>query len=180
MAVMAQAWRALRRSLGVLVAVSFLCGAATAQTAEAVRPLDAETFVRLAHSSAILQTRAAELAAGRNTRSEARTYAQRMLEFRRGQVAALERAASENGLRINAVKQFEHQVLIDNLEPLDFLALSRRYAELQVQALQQELQIYAGGERCPAAWVKVFANENLPILQRLLAEAEAVRQAVGP
>jgi predicted outer membrane protein len=153
MAMTGQAARAFWRSLGMLIAAACLCAAAVAQTAEAVRPLDAETFVRLAHSSAALQARAAELAGSRDTRPEARSYAQRMLEFRRGHIAALERAASENGVAIPAVKQFEHQVLIENLEPLDFLALSRRYAELQVQALQQELQVYGGAEKSPAAWV---------------------------
>jgi hypothetical protein len=76
--------------------------------------------------------------------------------------------------------QFDHRVIIENLQPLDFLALSRRYAELQVQALDQEVRVYLGGENGSDAWVKTLANETLPPLRRLLEEAEEVRQAVGP
>jgi predicted outer membrane protein len=61
----------------------------------AVRPLNAEAFVRLAYSSAELQRRAAELAASRETRPEVRAFAQRMRDFRRDQIRALERAARD-------------------------------------------------------------------------------------
>ncbi len=144
------------------------------------QPLDAATFVRLAHSSATLQLRAAELASSRETRPEARSFAQRMVEFRRGQIPALERAARDNGAAVPSVMEFEHQALLDNLQPLDFLALSRRYAELQTEALAQELRIYAASEGSADAWVKSLAAGTLPPLRQLLVEAQQMRQAVGP
>ena len=103
-----------------------------------------------------------------------------MIEFRLTQIPRLVRTAGDNRAAIPAVRQFEHQVILENLEPLDFLALSRRYAELQVQALEQELLIYAGGENGHDVWVKSLANETTPELRQLLEGARAIRQAVGP
>ncbi|MFL5315113.1 MAG: DUF4142 domain-containing protein, partial [Microvirga sp.] len=61
-----------------------------AQPAARSRPVpDAETFLRLAHSAAVLQAQAAELAASRDTRPEVRAFARRMAEFRREQIASL-------------------------------------------------------------------------------------------
>jgi len=83
-------------------------------------------------------------------------------------------------IAVSPVPVFEHRVVLENLEPLDFLALSRRYAEIQVQALEQELQGYTSGEAAPDEWIRVLAHDTTPHLQRLLDEARQVRQAVGP
>lgn len=151
-----------------------------AATAPAPQPLKGEAFLRLAHSSAVLQARAAELVVARETQPEARAFARRMVEFRPGQLARLEAAARANGLAIPAVQPLEHQAILENLEPLDLLELSRRYAEVQVQALEQELRIYAAGESGPDAWVKSLAPETVAELQRLLEDARQLRQAIGP
>jgi putative membrane protein len=141
---------------------------------------DAETFLRLAHSFAVLQARAADLAASRETRPEVRSFAQRMVEFRRGQIPRLLATAREHMIAVSPVPEFEHRIIIENLEPLDFLALSRRYAEIQVQALEQELQGYTSGEGALDQGIKALAHDTRPHLQRLLDEARQVRQAVGP
>jgi predicted outer membrane protein len=171
----------------VLAALAFV--AVTAPTMAVAQPgastqvaklPNAETFVSLAHSSAVVQARAAELVASRETRPEARSFAQRMVEFRRGQIARLEGAARENSVPIPALPQFEHRMILENLEPLDFLALSRRYAEFQVQALEQELQIYASVQDAPAGWLGALSGEMRPDLSRLLDEAREMQKAVGP
>jgi putative membrane protein len=148
--------------------------------AQAVRPLNAETFVRLAHSSASVQARAAELAATRETRPAAKAYAQRMVEFRRGQIAGLETAARDNKVAIPTQAELEHRQILENLEPLDYLALSRRYAEFQIQALEQELQIYGGAANSPEGWLRSLAAATAPELRRLLEEAREMVKAVGP
>ena len=78
----------------------------------------------------------------RDTRPEARSFAQAMLEFRRALGSKLEGLARERNLKLPTVLEFEHQTVLENLEPLDALELSRRYAEVEMQALEQELQIY--------------------------------------
>jgi putative membrane protein len=145
----------------------------------AIQPLSAETFVRLAHSSAVIQSRAAELAATREAQPEAQAFAQRMVEFRKDQIPRLEAAARDNTVAIPTMPMVEHRLILENLEPLNYLALTRRYAEFQLQALQQEMQIYEsalGGD----SWVGNFALETSPALARLLEEARAMREKVGP
>jgi putative membrane protein len=162
------------------VAAPVAVSAQPAASAPVPRPPDAETFVGLAHSSAVVQARAAELVASRETRPEVRSFAQKMVEFRRGQIARLEDTARQKNVPVPTQLQFEHRLILENLEPLDSLELSRRYAEFQVQALEQELQIYAGVKNAPAAWPGDLADQTLTELRRLLVEAEAMKKAVGP
>ena len=138
------------------------------------------SFLRLAHSSAVLQSSAAQLVASREARPEARAFAQLMVEFRREQIPKLEAAARDHQLAVPSVQEFEHQVILENLQPLDFLALSRRYAEIQVQALEQELRGFTSAESSPNDWLKNLANETRPRLQHLLDEARQMQKAVGP
>ena len=151
-----------------------------ARTVQSPQTGNAETFLRLAHSFAVLQARAAELAASRDTRPEVRSFAHRMVEFRREQITRLLATARERTIAISPIPVFEHRVVLENLEPLDFLALSRRYAEIQVQALEQELQGYTSGEAGSDEGIRALAHDTRPHLQRLLEEARQVRQAVGP
>jgi len=148
----------------------------TAQT----RPIGQEEFLRLAYSSASLQSRAAMLAASRETRPEVKGYATGAAEFRKGLLQRIEAFAKERGMTLPSVKEFEHQVIIENLEPLDYLALSRRYAEIQVQALVQELQIYEAASRGDSAEIKSFAEQVLPELQAQREGAEKMYEAVRP
>ena len=151
-----------------------------AQPAARSRPVpDAETFLRLAHSAAVLQAQAAELAASRDTRPEVRAFARRMAEFRREQIASLLSAARARTLAVSPVPALEHKVILENLEPLDSMELSRRYAEVQVQALEQEMAAYAQAESSPDGWVAAVARDSKARLQGLLDEARQVRQAIG-
>lgn len=153
----------------------------TAQSAVQARPILAgENFVRAALSSSVLQAQAAELAASRETRPEVRAYAREMATFRRDHAPRIERAARDNGVAHASEMQFEHKVQMENLAPLDFLALSRRYAELQVEALEQEVQLYAEAANSPDEWVKAFTAEIRPKLGKLLDGAREMRTAVGP
>jgi putative membrane protein len=180
---------AVRGILALLCLSAVVCSASVAMLAPAAaqpappgaRPaIGAATFLQLAHSSAVLQAQAAELAASRDTRPEVRSFAPRMAEFRRDQIARLLSAARERTLAVSPVPAFEHKVILENLQPLDSLELSRRYAEVQVQALEQELQNYAAAESSLDEWVRTFARDTRPRLQELLDEARRLRQAIAP
>jgi predicted outer membrane protein len=149
-------------------------------SAPALRLPEADGFLRLAHSSAVLQAQAAGLAASRDTRPEVRAFARRMVEFRREQIADLLSAARVRTLAVSPVPAFEHKVILENLEPLDGLELSRRYSEVQIQALEQEVQAYALGESSPDEWVRTVARNTRPRLEGLLDEARQAGKAVGP
>ena len=180
---------ALRRALRIAAAAALSATALSARvlpvaaqpaaTAPAPQAIDPATFARVARSLAILQARAAELAASRETRPEARAFAQKMAAFRGEQLPKLDAVARERQVS-GAVLEFEHQAILENLQPLDSLELSRRYAELQMQALEQEIRAYGAAERAPDERLKGYAAELRPRLEQLLEEARAMRQAVGP
>ena len=135
-------------------------------------------FLKSAHSSALMQLKAAEIAAARDIRPEAKQFAQEMTAFRKSQLQRIEGFAAQNNATMPKELAFEQQVLIDNLVPLDFLALSRRYAEVQVQALEQEANAYqaAAGNTALAA----LTGEYIPLLRERLDRARKVAEAVGP
>jgi predicted outer membrane protein len=137
-------------------------------------------FLRLAYSSASLQEQAAQLAASRETRPEVKQFAVAAAEFRAGLLQRIEAFAGGRGMPPPSARTFEHQVLLENLEPLDHLELSRRYAEMEVEALEQELGIYRAASRSPQRDVMAFAEEVLPELQRQRSAAQQMFDAVRP
>lgn len=172
-----------RRSLLLATAAALpaLCGRgspATAQGTAGPPPFDAGRFLGFAYSSAVLQERASTLAATRDTRPEVKAFAGDMARFRGTQLDRLRAVAQERGLQPPAKEAFEHRVVLENLEPLDYLALSRRYAEVQVQALEQEIQSYETAEHGADEGMKRFAGEILPQLQQRLGAARRMLQAV--
>jgi predicted outer membrane protein len=144
------------------------------------RSVEPEEFLRLAYSSASLQIQAAKLAASRETRPEVKAFASAAVDFRAKLLQKLETFARERNLPLPTTKEFEHQVIIENLEPLDYLALSRRFAEVQVQALQQEIQIYRAAGQSSNDEIKAIATQVLPELEQQLAGAQKVLDAVRP
>jgi predicted outer membrane protein len=155
-------------------------GQGTSTAPAQTRPIEPQEFLRLAYSSATLQGQAAKLAASRETRPEVRSFAAAAADFRLGLLQRIEAFAKERSLPLPSVKEFEHQVVIENLEPLDYLALSRRYAEIQVQALVQEIGIYQAAARSPSTEIKTFAEQTLPELQRQQEGAQKMYEAVRP
>jgi len=160
--------------------MSWAQGQGTSTAPVQTRPIQPQEFLRLAYSSATLQGQAAKLAAGRETRPEVRSFATSAADFRLGLLQRIEAFAKERSLPLPSVKEFEHQVIIENLEPLDYLALSRRYAEIQLQALGQEIGIYQAAARSPSAEIKAFAEQVLPELQRQKEGAQKMYEAVRP
>ena len=143
-------------------------------------PADPARFLDFAHSSNLLQARAAELAAAKGTRPEVKSFAQGMIAFRAEHLQRLQSLAQGQGRTFPVVKEFEHQVVLENLEPLDYLALSRRYAEVAVQALEQELRAYRSAASSADPALKGFADEGLPQLEQRLDAAKKVLEAVRP
>ena len=112
------------------------------------RPVDAGRFLGFAHSSAVLQERASSLAASKDTRPEVKEFAREMTRFREQQAERVRAIARERGLALRGPEdELEHRVVLQNLEPLDYLALSRRYAEVRIQALEQEIRGYDAAEQ---------------------------------
>ena len=178
--------RALLLSGGTAVAAllglgSFVPSAAQDRVpAEDARPVDPGRFLGFARSSAVLQERASRLAASKDTRPEVREFAREMVWFRGQQAERLRAVAQERSVGLPTEEEFEHRVVLENLEPLEYLALSRRYAEVQVQALEQEIRGYEAAARGANEAVKRLCAEMLPQLRQRLEAAHRRHDAVKP
>lgn len=176
----------VRRAAASLMVLALL-GAASAAWAQAAsgapartRSVSPQEFLRLAYSSATLQGQAAKLAAERDTAPDVKSYAASAAEFRARLLRRIEAFARDKGLQLPGAKEFEHQVIIENLEPLDYLALSRRYAEIQIQALDQEITIYKTTSENGGEPVREFAAQVLPELEQQRAGALKMFETIRP
>lgn len=170
--------------IGLSALGSVTMPSAQAQTTSApstpARAIEPQEFLRLAYSSSSLQGQASKLASDRETRPEVKSYATAAAAFRLGLLQKIEAFAKDRGLPLPATQEFEHRVIIENLEPLDYLALSRRYAEIQLQALDQEIGIYRAASQSSNQEIKTFADEILPQLQQQREGAQKVFDTVKP
>jgi predicted outer membrane protein len=164
--------------MAVLSGVVAVLDVATA-TAQ-LPPLDPVRFLAFAHSSTVMQARASELAAGRDTRPEVKAFASEMAQFRIEQLVRLRATAQARGIVLSEVDTFEHRVILENLEPLDYLALSRRYAEIEIQALTQEIQAYEAAAGGADVGLRQLAAQTLPQLGQHLVSAKRMHDAVKP
>jgi putative membrane protein len=170
---------AARRAL-LLSAVGALLGLMPLVPSGEAQPVDPGRFLAFAYSSAMLQERASTLAASKDTRPEVKDFAREMTLFRAEQLGRLRRIAEERGLQVPKEEEFEHKVVLENLEPLDYLALSRRYAEIQVQALEQEIRGYEAAAQGPDEGMKRLAAETLGQLRTRQDAARRMEAAVKP
>lgn len=143
--------------------------------------VDPGRFLRFAHSSAVLQERASRLAASKDTKPEVKEFAREMARFREQQAERLRAAARERGVALHGPEEeLEHRVVLENLEPLDYLALSRRYAEVEIQALEQEIRGYEAASQGADEATKRLSAEMLPDLRRRIEAARRMHDAVKP
>jgi hypothetical protein len=135
-------------------------------------------FIRGAHNSASFQLRAAQIAAAREARAEAKNLAEEAARLRREHLREIEAFAKERRLILGRALTFEQKSILANLEPLDFLALSRRYLELQMQALEQEIGAYEEAAMSAEPAMKEFALQWLSRLKTLRDSALRVQDGL--
>lgn len=153
--------------------------AAVAQSTVAPVELRADRFLAFATSAATLALVASELVEMREARPEIRDAAGRIAAERRAQLDRLRKIAGEAAVA-EAGLQFEHKIALENLQPLDYLALSRRYAELMRQVVDQEREAYAAAAASADPRLAELGREAVPILDRLDAVIAPAHDSVRP
>jgi putative membrane protein len=172
---------AIRSGGCALAWLGLLASAPVAAQDRPVPPFDPARFLAFAASSAEFQRRAAEFASTRDTRPEVRSFAGEIARFRERQLVRLREAVMALGEQPpSSDLRSEHRVVIENLEPLDYLALSRRYMEVQMQALDQEARGYEVAARDGQGAVRILAEESLPEIRRWREEAQRAWAAIAP
>jgi putative membrane protein len=157
----------------VLLLACAVAGGASAQTA-APR---GEEALRVLYGLAEIQQRAATLVLSRDPRPEVKAFATQMASWRETQVPRLREFLAQRGITSPQMTE-DQRAVWDGLEPLDLLALTRRYAELQVQGLELEIAGYEGAARTGDEALAGLSQEMLPRLRSLLEEARRTHEAV--
>lgn len=166
----------IRLTLAIgLAQATFVPELAKSQTSQSQ---DLAPFLTGALSVATLQARASGIIVGREAVPEAKKFAQQAVEFRRAHIEQIHSIAKQRDILVGSEPTFEQRVILQNLAPLEFLALSRRYAELQVDALEFELAAYAKAAASPEPTVKEFLIKWHPQLDHQLSLARQMLEAV--
>ncbi|MBK3402886.1 DUF4142 domain-containing protein [Methylorubrum populi] len=141
---------------------------------------DAGRFVEAAYASAVFQERISRVAAAKATRPGIKVLAERVRDFRSAQLPTLGRLAAAVGIEVRDTLDLELRSIVENIEPLDYLALSRRYAEVESQALEKEIAAYEEAARSSSQQVRGYAATHLETLRSFGKEARDELKAVGP
>ncbi|WP_245930660.1 DUF4142 domain-containing protein [Methylobacterium radiodurans] len=137
-------------------------------------------FVEAAYASALFQARISSIAAAKDPRPGIKVLAERVRDFRTAQLPELARLAATAGVEVRDTLDLELRSIVENIEPLDYLALSRRYAEVETQALGREIAAYEDATRSEAQPVREYAAATLERLRDLSKAARAELAAVAP
>ncbi|GJD59820.1 DUF4142 domain-containing protein [Methylobacterium dankookense] len=137
-------------------------------------------FIEAAYSSAVFQDRISRIAAAKDTRPGVKALAERVRDFRASQLPELARLAGVTGVEVRDTLDLELRSIVENIEPLDYLALSRRYAEVEVQAIGREIAVYEGAAQSDAQPIRDYIAATLGRLRDLEAGAKLELSAVAP
>ncbi len=137
-------------------------------------------FVEAAYSSALFQARISRIAASKDPRPGIKALAERVRDFRTAQLPELARLAGTAGIRVRDTLDLELRSIVENIEPLDYLALSRRYVEVETQALGREISAYEDAARSEVQPVREYAAATLERLRDLSKAAQTELAAVAP
>lgn len=137
-------------------------------------------FIEAAYASALFQAQISRIAAAKDTRPGIKALAERVRDFRTAQLPELARLAETAGIQVRDTLDLELRSIVDNIEPLDYLALSRRYAEVETQALGREIASYEEAGRSQTPAIREYVATTLDRLRDLDGAARAELAAVAP
>ena len=137
-------------------------------------------FIEAAYASAVFQAKISRITASKDPRPGIKALAERVRDFRASQLPELAQLAGKTGVEVRDTLDLELRSIVENIEPLDYLALSRRYAEVEVQALGREIVAYEEGARSEAQPIRDYVAATLGRLRDLEAAAQAELSAVAP
>lgn len=137
-------------------------------------------FIETAYASALFQAQISRITAAKDPRPGIKVLAERVRDFRASQVPELARLAETTGFGVRDTLDLELRSLVENIEPLDYLALSRRYTEVEVQALGREIAAYEEAARSDAQPIRDYVAATLGRLRDLEMAAKIELSAVAP
>ena len=137
-------------------------------------------FIESAYASAQFQAKISRITAAKDPRPGIKALAERVRDFRASQVPDLARLAEATGVRVRDTLDLELRSIVENIEPLDYLALSRRYAEVETQALGREIAAYEEATRSDAQPIRDYVATTLGRLRDLEMAAKTELSAVAP
>jgi hypothetical protein len=140
----------------------------------------ASRFIEAAYASALFQAQISRITAAKDPRPGIKALAERVRDFRASQVPELARLAETTGVGVRDTLDLELRSIVENIEPLDYLALSRRYAETEVQALGREIAAYEEATRSDAQPIRDYVASTLGRLRDLEMAAKTELSAVAP
>jgi putative membrane protein len=145
----------------------------------------AQQFPMEAMHSDTFEIQSSRTALQRSRNSEVRTYARQMIADHGRSTAMLRQMAGETTASTGAASRNaridpRRAQMLQQLRGQRGAAFDRLYAQMQVQAHQEAVQLFtAYAQSGSDPTMRNFATQNLPTLQQHLANAQRLEQAVA-
>ncbi|MEJ1160235.1 DUF4142 domain-containing protein [Prosthecomicrobium sp. N25] len=147
----------------------------------AAQKMDAATFVRMAHSSNMLEIESSRMALQQSKRDDIKAFAQTMVDdhtsagTKMQQAVAASRAAQATSAGGAGTMDPKHQAMLKQLTQAQNANFDRAYATLQRSAHQEAVTLFTNyAERGDDQNLVAFAKEMLPALEKHLEAANAL------
>jgi putative membrane protein len=163
-----------------LLASLFLAGLCLAAGPGGAEDAGVAAFIESGYSPAQFQSRISRVVAQKEVRPEAKALASAVLAYRERQIPAIAELAKTVGIGVRNTLDRESLAIAENLTPLDGLELSRRYLEVEIQALEKEAELYQEVARSGSESVRAFAQREVSTVKQMADTARSAYNAAKP
>jgi putative membrane protein len=153
---------------GLFMAAAAFCTAALAD-------ITAEDFIDEASSKGVAEIETARLALQKGQSAEVRQFAQQMINDHTAANNELKQIAQRKNLKVADEAELMNKAKAFILKQRDGESFDEAYANNQVVAHEQTIEVFREGSRSQDADIKAFADKTLPKLEKHLQMARELQ-----
>ncbi len=152
---------------------------ATGFGANALADISAEDFVDEASAKGIAEIETARIALEKSNTNAVREFAQQMITDHTAANNELRQIAQRKNLDVADDAELMNKAKAFILKQRDGESFDQAYANNQVVAHEQTIELFRDATRSQDAEIKVFATKTLPKLEQHLQKAKALQRTTG-
>lgn len=152
---------------------------ATSFCASALADVDAEDFIDEASAKGIAEIEAGRLALQKSNSADVREFAQQMITDHTAANNELRQIAQRKNFKVADEAELMNKAKAFILKQRDGESFDQAYANNQVVAHEQTIELFRDATRADDAEIKAFAAKTLPKLEQHLQKAKELQRKTG-
>jgi putative membrane protein len=162
------------RGLGVAGALCVSCAVAAG-----AEPTADQSFIKQAALDGMTEVQMADIASGKSSSAEVKTFAARMLQDHDKANTALAALAQAKNLKLPKKLDIKHKAMVDALKVRTGASFDAAYAKHMAAAHTEAIALFSKESQSPDADMAAFAKKTLPTLEEHKRLADALDAKVG-